>query len=154
MEAFHILSNLWGAPPTYIHAAVLSRSSADSFFKLASFGNNRSRRFGRVAKPGDARRKPRGSIFESLFNPLDLASNALAFAPIFFLRKAGFQLGDLSVERRDIGSKGVAFRYEDVALITCAIKDGDRDCPLKLFFRTFICSALGGRRAIGRCPDV
>ena len=35
--------------------------------------------------------------------------NAITFSPVFFLRKAGFDFGDLSRQCRDIGCKCVAF---------------------------------------------
>jgi hypothetical protein len=48
-------------------------------------------------------------VSESLFDPLNFTHNALALPPIVFCRKGRLPLGDLCGERRDMGSKGIAF---------------------------------------------
>jgi len=58
--------------------------------KLVSLWSNYRRSRGCVAKLGDHRDKPPGSIFELLLDRFDLVRNTLALTPIFLLRKTGF----------------------------------------------------------------
>jgi hypothetical protein len=48
-------------------------------------------------------------VSESLFDRVDLARKALALPPIVFCRKVRLPLVDLCSERRDMGSKCIAF---------------------------------------------